>query len=193
MDMDDISNEEYHRRDDELSASVGPWVVEWCSMGDQKGTFHIDTLNTAIRNNIDVFLGTATARYSTPWIILGVFRTSREADKYLDHLEEIQANKTPGWEQDDERIFIPANENPEEVQRLKKLPYRDYLASDHWQRIRAYALDHAKRRCQVCNSGGKVDVHHRSYEHRGEERFSDVIILCRDCHDLFHKMGKLVR
>lgn len=187
MDMEDFSTE------DDLSVSVGPWVVEWCSMGDQKGTFHVDTLRTAVRQNIDVFLGQVTARYSTPWIILGVFRSAREASKYVDHLEEIQANKTPGWEQDDDRIWIPATESPESVQALKKLPYRDYLLGDHWQGVRKYALEHAKHRCQVCNSNARLDVHHRSYENRGEERFSDVIVLCRDCHDLFHSMGKLVK
>jgi len=193
MEMDDLTNEEYFKRDDEFSASVGPWVAEWCSTGDQKGTFHIDTLKTSITSNIDVFLGIGTARYITPWIILGVFRTSREAGKYLDHLQEIQENKSPGWEVEDDRIFIPATENPERVQALQKMPYRDYLASGHWQDIRKYALEHAKHRCQVCNVGGRVDVHHRTYENRGDERFSDVIVLCRDCHDLFHKMGKLAK
>lgn len=42
MDMDNFTNEEYYKKEDELSASVGPWVVEWCSMGDQKGTFRCD-------------------------------------------------------------------------------------------------------------------------------------------------------
>lgn len=69
------------------SIALGPWVAEWCSMGDQKGTFHVDTLRMTIRHNIDVFVGAKQAQHITPWIILGIFRTQREAHDYIDHLE----------------------------------------------------------------------------------------------------------
>jgi hypothetical protein len=70
---------------------------------------------------------------------------------------------------------------------LRKLPYAEYLKTPHWQRLRERALVSAGYRCQVCNSGqGPLNVHHRTYERRGRELPSDLIVLCEKCHSLFH-------
>jgi hypothetical protein len=71
----------------ELSVEAGPWIVEWCSTGEQKGVFLVDTLNCYIRRNLGVFIGAEDAKEITPWIILGVFRTSTEAREYLNLLQ----------------------------------------------------------------------------------------------------------
>ena len=47
-------------------------------------------------------------------------------------------------------------------------------------------------KCQLCNKSGELNVHHRTYERRGEESYSDLITLCEDCHTLFHNQGKIV-
>lgn len=72
--------------------------------------------------------------------------------------------------------------------------YSEYLRTDHWQSQRKAALKRAEFRCQVCNSGDKqLDVHHRTYERLGVEIPADLIVLCNDCHTLFHKNSKLKR
>jgi hypothetical protein len=71
------------------------------------------------------------------------------------------------------------------------MPYRQYLATDWWQLVRAGALNAAGGACQVCNATETLDVHHRTYERRGMERAEDLIVLCRDCHTIFHENGKL--
>lgn len=169
------------------------WVVEWCSTGEQKGTFHIQGLGDTVRANLGVFLGQAAARYASPWLIVGVFQSADEAHEFTNKLQEAQDRGVLGGYHDDDRLFIPANENPAAVQRLKQIPYKEYLQSPHWQRIRKIALKRAGYRCQVCNSSGKLEVHHRTYAHRGEEREGDVIVLCDGCHNLFHKAGTLVK
>lgn len=64
--------------------------------------------------------------------------------------------------------------------------YADYLQSDHWQRIRARALRAADHRCQVCNSGGPLEVHHRTYDRVPyRERPEDLTVLCATCHGLY--------
>jgi len=73
-----------------------------------------------------------------------------------------------------------------EIERLKKLPYDKYLQSAWWQKIRKQALNYAGNRCQICNSDGKLDVHHRTYDRRGNEKQSDLTVLCRECHSKFH-------
>lgn len=69
---------------------------------------------------------------------------------------------------------------------LKKMPYQEYLISEHWQNVRRESLIRADYRCQLCNSKGQLHVHHRTYENRGEETSLDVIVLCANCHAKFH-------
>jgi 5-methylcytosine-specific restriction endonuclease McrA len=64
--------------------------------------------------------------------------------------------------------------------------YRDYLQSPEWKATREWALERANWRCQVCASTTVLDVHHNTYERRGHEWPSDLVVLCRECHTLFH-------
>jgi hypothetical protein len=77
------------------------------------------------------------------------------------------------------------------VLKLRRMPYQEYLQTDHWKAKRAEALAVAEYRCQVCNGMDGITVHHRTYERRGEELLSDLIALCKSCHGLFHGNGKL--
>ena len=75
-------------------------------------------------------------------------------------------------------------------------PYIAYLASPQWRARADAAIARAGGRCQVCNVDrwfSRLNVHHRTYERLGRERPEDLIVLCRHCHDLFHKHGKLAR
>lgn len=75
-----------------------------------------------------------------------------------------------------------------EIAALRAMPYREYLQSEWWSFIRSRRLRQAGFRCQICNEGGCVlDVHHRTYERVGAERLSDLTVLCRECHTLFHQ------
>ena len=65
--------------------------------------------------------------------------------------------------------------------------YSEYLASPQWQVIRRLAIGAADGRCQICNSDLLLQVHHRRYPNvLGWEQLSDLTVLCRRCHDLFH-------
>lgn len=80
----------------------------------------------------------------------------------------------------------------EKIKYLKSLPYIEYLQTDHWKELRKKQLYKSNYKCQVCNKSGELNVHHRTYERRGEEAYSDLITLCEDCHNLFHNQGKIV-
>lgn len=69
---------------------------------------------------------------------------------------------------------------------LKTMPYRQYLETDHWKTMRMDMLKRAKFACQLCSAKGQLHVHHRTYERRGEENYSDLIVLCANCHGKFH-------
>jgi hypothetical protein len=76
---------------------------------------------------------------------------------------------------------------------LQTMPYREYLQTPEWQEKRKQKLRSARYRCQVCNTGKtELNVHHRTYERRGNEHLNDLIVLCKDCHSLFHQQGKIV-
>lgn len=76
---------------------------------------------------------------------------------------------------------------------LRKMPYADYLKTDHWKETRQGALKRAGYRCQLCNAKGALHVHHRTYERRGSEIASDLLVLCADCHKTFHDNHKVVK
>lgn len=97
------------------------------------------------------------------------------------NIKDIEDSKLYQEEENEREIAKQRN-----LHELKTMPYAKYLQTEHWQQIRKAALKRAKYRCQTCNSTSVLDVHHRTYERRGEEIAADVIVLCRDCHSKFH-------
>jgi 5-methylcytosine-specific restriction endonuclease McrA len=87
---------------------------------------------------------------------------------------------------------IEVEEEKNKVAELKTMPYKQYLQTEHWQKFRKEALEWADYRCQLCNNGNTtLNVHHRTYENRGNESLEDVIVLCKDCHEKFHNITKI--
>jgi hypothetical protein len=78
-----------------------------------------------------------------------------------------------------------------EAKELNKLPYNEYLQTDHWKQTRRKVKRKFKR-CVICNSSGNLHVHHRSYKWKGhkDKEINDLVLLCRDCHYLFHDNQK---
>ena len=73
------------------------------------------------------------------------------------------------------------------LEQLKTMRYDEYLKTDEWQWRRKKKLEDAGYHCQLCHAnGGILDVHHSTYERKGNENLSDLIVLCRDCHSKFH-------
>lgn len=85
---------------------------------------------------------------------------------------------------------------PEKQMELKKINYsKEYLQTKHWRKIRALQVFIHRGKCS--NKGchhtlnetflgqwiQDLHVHHISYDNRGNERFEDVCLLCKYCHD----------
>ncbi len=64
-------------------------------------------------------------------------------------------------------------------------PYAIYLGSEQWRKFRENVLIMADCVCFDCK-GTATEVHHTTYERRGRERLSDVVPLCRHCHEQRH-------
>jgi 5-methylcytosine-specific restriction endonuclease McrA len=77
--------------------------------------------------------------------------------------------------------------------------YNDYLKSKDWREKKTSKHNRKgglKKRCAICGSREKLDVHHLSYkkELQAVEQ-KDLRIFCRRCHYLAHKLfkeGKIV-
>lgn len=81
--------------------------------------------------------------------------------------------------------------SPKEPPALALMPskvedYQAYLRSPEWQERRQVALARAGHRCQLCYSAKRLEVHHRTYERIGNEDLTDLITLCRACHQRHH-------
>ena len=65
--------------------------------------------------------------------------------------------------------------------------YSEYLRTKEWRERRAACLKGAGYRCVVCNSGVKLQAHHRTYERIGSELAGDLTCLCDSCHRAFSR------
>lgn len=69
--------------------------------------------------------------------------------------------------------------------------YQDYLASDKWREFSTDAKVSTGGRCQGCDKQTwNLSVHHLTYERLGNERASDVWVVCYRCHLRFHRHHK---
>jgi len=85
----------------------------------------------------------------------------------------------------------------EALTKLGFASYEEYLASPQWQLFRSRFLSAvpAPLVCNRCRAawwacelvyGQRVNLHHKTYKNIGKEKFDDIEILCRRCHELQH-------
>ena len=72
---------------------------------------------------------------------------------------------------------------------VRRWQYRRYLRSSGWKRRRRAAVKRAGFRCERCGCGGRLEVHHLTYERLGHERPGDLVALCRACHRQAHEQN----
>lgn len=64
--------------------------------------------------------------------------------------------------------------------------YRNiYLKSDHWKKLREEKLQQHNK-CELCNTANFLDVHHINYRELFNVKLSDLMVLCRSCHEKEH-------
>lgn len=113
------------------------------------------------------------------------YKNARAA--FLPKCESCEKKQTEALAQRDEIRRKVEAEKQERLQLLASMPYGDYLQTEEWKAKRKAALKRAWYRCELCNaSKTELHVHHKTYENRGNEPLSDLIVLCRDCHAKFH-------
>lgn len=68
----------------------------------------------------------------------------------------------------------------------RKMVYRDYLQTPEWAAIRERIQRRDGRKCKICGGTEELQIHHKSYDHRGREDPRDLITLCGGCHASTH-------
>lgn len=71
-------------------------------------------------------------------------------------------------------------------QHVTQQAYGVYIQSARWKLTREAVLRRDKKRCVRCNGSYRLQVHHTTYAHFGDEPLEDLITLCDACHDLEH-------
>ena len=73
---------------------------------------------------------------------------------------------------------------------MTKEEYDAYLASDAWQRKAEMLKKGYDYKCQDCMAwrpgGSGLHVHHLNYNNVGDEKISDLRVLCSVCHAKYH-------
>lgn len=64
---------------------------------------------------------------------------------------------------------------------------REYMKSQEWNTRRLAVLKRDQYTCQLCSIDSvPLDVHHITYANLGSEPLTDLVALCRHCHDSIH-------
>jgi len=65
--------------------------------------------------------------------------------------------------------------------------YAEYNETPHWRSFRAQILGTNLPTCPACFAAVAVNLHHLTYQRIGAELPTDVIGLCRRCHEATHQ------
>jgi len=68
----------------------------------------------------------------------------------------------------------------------KRLTYKQYCLTIHWQEIRRQIFKKRGHRCQICGLPKGRVVHHLTYENLYDEKDEDLLVVCPLCHLWIH-------
>lgn len=72
------------------------------------------------------------------------------------------------------------------------MTYEAYMQSAEWRTMRLNVMIRDRFRCRGCKAVGskevRLTVHHKKgYDPRKQDKPSDLVTLCRDCHEYLHR------
>jgi 5-methylcytosine-specific restriction endonuclease McrA len=113
------------------------------------------------------------------------WREQRRRAKQFKRQQKLYAAKP--FEQRLDVRWIEPN-TPAHTEYLCSLPYKEYLESDHWLKLRELCLIRSRYHCENCRTNKTtLHVHHITYDNKGNEKPEDLVVLCRICHKLQHQ------
>ncbi len=73
------------------------------------------------------------------------------------------------------------------TKKAKKPDYNTYIRSWVWNAVKKSYFTRNKKVCAACNASSYIVLHHINYGRLGKELDSDLIALCRGCHNELHE------
>lgn len=112
------------------------------------------------------------------WILLFLLISKDKQDKINVHNEYMLSLP----EVDLPTVTDEPVVRPEWIRSIKK----EYLQSPEWKALRRQVLARDNYTCRQCGYNEQLEVHHISYLHFTQEPLSDLVTVCRDCHQTIH-------
>ena len=73
-----------------------------------------------------------------------------------------------------------------------EIDWGEYLKTEAWQEQRAKIFRRDGFQCVCCGAAKNLEAHHITYKNLGAEEKSDLVTLCRDCHEKLHSEKILI-
>jgi hypothetical protein len=94
------------------------------------------------------------------------------------------------WDAGQRRFYQARQEARELAQANKETDwwkrYDAYLKTTAWRLKRQAVLTRANNWCEGCAARPAIEVHHKTYEHMGNELLFELVAVCRPCHRILH-------
>ena len=64
--------------------------------------------------------------------------------------------------------------------------HKSYIQTKKWKQIRKEVLERDGRKCVICGSKSRLEIHHKTYENWKNENLDELVTLCKTCHTTVH-------
>jgi 5-methylcytosine-specific restriction endonuclease McrA len=64
--------------------------------------------------------------------------------------------------------------------------YNEYLKTPQWKQKHDMVIKRAGGLCEGCGQRKAVQVHHKTYDHAGNELLFELVAICYQCHCILH-------
>ncbi len=64
--------------------------------------------------------------------------------------------------------------------------YDEYCVGDHWRLLKGRKFKECGRKCMRCKTKQQIHVHHVRYKNLVDVETTDLMVLCKDCHETLH-------
>ena len=74
-----------------------------------------------------------------------------------------------------------------------KPDYETYIKSKEWKLVRQrYFKSNMPQVCFACNTKKETGfhLHHKTYKRLGKEKLTDLVLLCKECHQSCHDLQR---
>jgi len=73
-----------------------------------------------------------------------------------------------------------------------RITYKEFLLSPKWANTKEKLYKRDGKKCSVCFSEKKLNVHHNNYNKKNlTGGISCLVVVCSDCHTEIHRLAKM--